>query len=47
MPERLAALDERVVLDTADTGSTGRPVEDCYLMAAHSAAVLRVTRPAA
>jgi hypothetical protein len=50
-PERLGALDARVVLDTAVLGTgtaagTGPVVADCYRMAAHSAAVLRVTRPA-
>jgi isoamylase len=46
MPERLAALDEQVVLDTASADRSGRVVKDSYQLDAHSAAVLRVTRPA-
>jgi glycogen operon protein len=47
LPERLAALDEQVVLDTAAPGAAGTPVKDAYRLEAHSAAVLLVTRPAA
>jgi glycogen operon protein len=46
LPARLAALDQRVVLDTAADERAGRPVKDAYELAAHSAAVLLVTRPA-
>ena len=45
MPERLAALDKVVVIDTAGTDREGRRVNDSLQLGAHSSAVLRVTRP--
>jgi glycogen operon protein len=47
LPERLAALDEQVVFDTASAESAGRMVKDDYRLGAHAAAVLLVTRPTA
>jgi glycogen operon protein len=47
LPERLAALDEQVVFDTASAESAGRMVKDDHRLEAHSAAVLLVTRPVA
>jgi isoamylase len=46
LPDRLAALDEQIVLDTAGADRAGGAVKDSYRMAAHSAAVLLVSRPA-
>jgi glycogen operon protein len=47
LPERLAALDEQVVLDTAAADAAGRPVKDAYRLEPHSVAVLQVSRPPA
>src|SRR4051812_4533621 len=46
LPDRLAALDEQVVVDTASPDQAGRPVKDAYRLAPHSAAVLLVSRRA-
>jgi isoamylase len=47
MPERLAALDKHVLIDTRAGDSEGRRVKDSFRLGAHSSAVLLVTRPAA
>jgi glycogen operon protein len=47
MQERLAALDKRVVIDTASGDRAGQWVKDSYRLDAHSSAVLLVARPAA
>jgi isoamylase len=46
MPERLAALDKQVVLDTATPDNEGAQVSDSYRLAGHAAIVALVTRPA-
>jgi glycogen operon protein len=45
LPDRLAALDEQVVIDTATPEREGERVEKSFPMDAHSSAVLLVTRP--
>jgi isoamylase len=47
MPERLAALDKHVLIDTEATERQGRRVKDSLRLEAHSSAVLLVTRPTA
>ena len=47
LPARLAALDTRVVLDTAGEAHEGQQIKDTYDLPAHAAAVLLVSRPAA
>ena len=44
MPERLAALNMHVELDTGSPDREGQPVTDSYKLADHSATVIRVTR---
>jgi glycogen operon protein len=45
LPDRLAALDKQVVLDTATPDNEGIQVATSYQLAGHSAAVMLVTRP--
>jgi isoamylase len=46
MPQRLAALDKQVVLDTARPDNEGVQVSDTYALAGRAAAVMLVARPA-
>ena len=45
MPERLAALDRRVLIDTGSAQREGQRVKDSYDLEAHSAVVMLVARP--
>ncbi|HEY8301917.1 MAG TPA: glycogen debranching protein GlgX [Jatrophihabitans sp.] len=47
VPQRLTSLDLQVVLDTVAPDTVGAQVSDLYQLAAHSAAVILVTRAAA
>ena len=46
MPERLAALDRQVLIDTGSGQREGQRAKDAYDLEPHSAAVLLVSRPA-
>ena len=45
MPDRLAALDTHVVIDTEAADREGRRNKESFRIGAHSSAVLLVTRP--
>ena len=45
MPERLAALDKQVLIDTASGRREGQWVKDSYDLDPHSAVVMLVSRP--
>jgi glycogen operon protein len=47
LPDRLAALEEQVVIDTGTPEREGQRVEKAFPMDGHSSAVLLVTRPPA